>query len=376
MPSIHRRQFGVAALALAIAGLLSPTLSAAHDGPYSSGKVFTATNSPAGNELLVLGPDASGKLALLQRLPTQGLGSGAGLGSQGAVTLSDDGRHLFVVNAGSNTVSTFSLRGNGLTLDAVTDSGGLMPISVTERDGLVYVLNAGGAGNVAGFKLRHDGLQPVAGSVRGLSAAGGTGPAQVGLSADGDTLLVTEKATNKLVSWRVGSHGTLGSMTVTPSAGVTPFGFAFDRRDRAVVSEAVGGAALGSSASSYRFSERSPAQPQLVSSAVPTLQTAACWVVITPDGRHAYTGNAGSSSISRFGLARDGSLSLAEAAAGITGVGTGVTDLAISRSGRMLYALSPGATQIVAFDLGADGRLTPSSTATGLPARLVGLAAN
>mgnify|MGYP006890159090 CR=1 FL=1 len=30
---------------------------------------------------------------------------GAGLGSQGAVTLSQDGRFLFVVNAGSNSVS-------------------------------------------------------------------------------------------------------------------------------------------------------------------------------------------------------------------------------------------------------------------------------
>ena len=40
----------------------------------------------------------------------------------------------------------------------------------------VYVLNDGGAGNVAGFRNAHGELRPIAGSVRGLSAAGGAGP--------------------------------------------------------------------------------------------------------------------------------------------------------------------------------------------------------
>jgi hypothetical protein len=35
---------------------------------------------------------------------------------------------------------------------SVVNSGGLTPISVTEGDGMVTVLNAGGAGNVAGFR--------------------------------------------------------------------------------------------------------------------------------------------------------------------------------------------------------------------------------
>jgi hypothetical protein len=215
------------------------------------------------------------------------------------------------------------------------------------------------------------------GSTRPLSAAGGTGPAQVGFSSDGGTLLVTEKATNTLMSWRVNMRsGLLGAPTVTPSAGVTPFGFAFDNRDRAFVSEAVGGAALASTTSSYRFTEQQPERAMLVSASVPNLQTAACWVAVTPNGKFAYTGNAGSSSISLSQVGRDGSLTLGEAAAGVTGSGTGVTDLAVSRSGQALYALAPGATRVVAFEVGADGRLAPSSTLTGLPGMMVGIAAN
>lgn len=377
MATTARRTFGIATACLALAATLSPHIACAQDGPFTAGKVFTATNSLAGNELIVLGRTADGSLALVERVATQGLGTGAGLGSQGAVTLSGDGRMVLVVNAASHTLSLFSLTGGLPTLVSVVDSGGLTPISVSESNGLVYVLNAGGAGNVAGFRLAPVGLQPIAGSTRALSAAGGTGPAQVGFSSDGGTLLVTEKATNKLMSWRVDmKSGLLGAPTVTPSAGVTPFGFAFDNRDRVFVSEAVGGAALASTTSSYRFAEQQPAKAMLVSASVPTLQTAACWVAVTPNGKFAYTGNAGSSSISQYRVGRDGSLALAEAAAGVTGSGTGVTDLAVSRSGQALYALAPGAMRVVAFEVGADGRLAPSSTLTGLPGMMVGLAAN
>lgn len=378
MPTFTRRGLVLASLTLALAATFAPQAALAHHGSYTSGKVFTATNTPAGNELVVLGRAADGSLTLVDRLPTQGAGTGAGLGSQGAVTLSGDGRRVLVVNAGSHTLSLFSLSGARPTLLSVVDSGGLMPVSVTEHHGLVYVLNAGGSGNVAGFRITPAGLEPIAGSARALSAAGGTGPAQVGFSSDGDTLLVTEKATNRLVSWRVDERsGLLSTPVVTPSAGLTPFGFAFDNRDRVIVSEAVGGAALASSASSYRFAERKPATPVLVSGPVPTQQTAACWVAVTPNGRFAYTGNAGSSSISLYGVDRRGAIELKQAAAGLTGpAGTGVTDLAVSRHGQSLYALAPGAARVVAFDVAADGGLAESAAVNDLPRPLVGLAAH
>lgn len=340
------------------------------------GKVFTSTNA-ANNELLVYSRDESGALNLVTKAATNGQGTGAGLGSQGAVTLSQDGRFIFVVNARSNTVTTFALHGHDLRLMSVVDSGGLVPISVTEHEGLVYVLNAQGAGNIAGFRNHHGNLTPVSGSHGALSAAGGTGPAQVGFSTDGDVLVVTEKATNKLVTYRVKADGGVSVPTVTPSAGATPFGFAFDRRDHLVVSEAVGGAVNASTASSYKFSDWLTARPTLVSGQVATTQTAACWVAITPNGKFAYTTNAGSGSVSSFAITPlTGRITLSQGVAGSTGAGSAPIDAAVSADGRSLYVLGAKSLAIASFEIQRDGQLIAGAVAGGLPAGTVGLAAN
>jgi 6-phosphogluconolactonase (cycloisomerase 2 family) len=376
----RRHVFGPLGLALAAAAIGSLPL-AAHAGlndaeGLRSGMVFTSSNDAAGNELLVFARAPEGGLMLVTRAPTGGLGGGAGLGSQGAVTLSRDGRFVFVVNAGSNTVSTFALQDGTLSLASTVDAGGLHPISVTEHGGLVYVLNDGGDGNVAGFRNRHGMLAPVAGSVRGLSVAGGAGPAQVGFSADGDALVVTEKATNKLTSYRVKDDGGIRAPIVTPSPGMTPFGFAFNARNRLVVSEAFGGAPGASTVSSYRFDNISPALPVVVSAAVPDAQTAACWVAITPNGRYAYVTNTGSSNVSSYRIAPDGEVALAQAVAGDTGAGSAPLDAAASPDGDHLYVLNGKTLTLSSFKIKDDGSLVARPLTGGLPATAVGLAAN
>lgn len=377
--NIDRRSFGRGLAAGIGAGMgLSGTaaraesqaLARGEEGGMRNGKLFTITNSAAGNELLVIGADPNGALALLVRYQTFGLGSGAGLGSQGAVTLSEDGRYLFVVNAGSNTLSTFALRFGAMTLESVHDSGGLHPISVTESDGLVYVLNDGGAGNVAGFRNEHGRLMPLSGSVRPLSAAGGTGPAQVSIGTEGDVLIVTEKTTNRIVGYALSRDGRAGPPRVTASAGVTPFGFAFDRRNRLLVSEA--GA---NTLSTYRFDDSAPTTPVVISAAVPNGQAASCWAAVTPNGRFVYVGNAGTSSVSQYAIDRRGAASLVAGAAGRTGAG-GANDLAIAGHGRSLGVLAPRAPGVFRFTIDTDGPLTSAGSVVGLPAGLVGLAAN
>jgi 6-phosphogluconolactonase len=172
------------ALGLAAASMGAPALATDergdrddddHDGAFG-GHLFISTNSAAGNEVLVFRRAGHGPASFVTRAATQGLGTGAGLGSQGAVTLSGNGRYLFVVNAGSNTLATFALTRRGLALRSVVDTGGLTPTSVTENDGLVYVLNAGGSGGVAGFRNVLGRLAPVPGGLGTLSAATGTAP--------------------------------------------------------------------------------------------------------------------------------------------------------------------------------------------------------
>jgi 6-phosphogluconolactonase len=156
--------------------------------------------------------------------------------------------------------------------------------------------------------------------------------------------------------------------------GITPFGFAFDRRGNALVSEAFGGAVNASAVSSYRFDQAAPTHPVVVSPSVGTTQTAACWVVVTPNSRYAYVTNTGSGTISSYALAKSGRLSLVQGIAATSGAGP--IDAAIPASGRHLFVLNGGVRSISSFKIGRDGSLTNLGAIAGLLAGANGLAAN
>jgi 6-phosphogluconolactonase (cycloisomerase 2 family) len=330
------------------------------------GAVYALTNEVSGNAVAIFTRAADGTLEGAGSVSTGGTGTGAGLGSQGAVALSDDGRWLFAVNAGSNDVSAFRVTAGGISLAGRSASGGTRPISLTVHGDLVYVLNAGGDGNISGFTVGADGaLTPIAGSTRPLSGAG-AGPAQVSFSPSGRWLVVTEKATSRIDVYGVDGSGiAMGPMT-SASAGGTPFGFAFGHRDELFVSEAAG------SASSYVI-DRSGAL-DLASGAVPTHQGAPCWAVVTQNGKFGYTANAQGGSISGFGVAEDGSIALIDADGRTATVGGGNIDLALTGNSRYLYQLK-GDRSIGGFRVLADGHLVAVGSVAGLPASAVGLAA-
>ena len=90
----------------------------------------------------------------------------------------------------------------------VVDSGGIRPISLTLHDDLLYVLNEGGTPNITGFDVGEDGtLTPLAGSTRPLIDGGAADPAQIGFSHDGDLLVVTDKAGNRLDTYTINDDG-------------------------------------------------------------------------------------------------------------------------------------------------------------------------
>ncbi|MCX6050234.1 MAG: beta-propeller fold lactonase family protein [Chloroflexi bacterium] len=345
----------------------------------SSGAIFATTNSTdtlRGNEVVMYQRATDGTLTLSGRFPTNGLGLGTGLGSQGALALSNNGRWLFVVNAGSNEITVFAVQPAGLIFVDKVASGGVRPISLTVRKNLVYVLNAGDPGNITGFKLGENGkLTPLADSTRSLSNNGNgaaPGPAQVSFTPDGDHLVVTEKATKLIDTYRVQKNGLATGPVTNPSAGTTPFGFAFARGDALIVSEAFGGAVNGSAVSSYQVDGD---QLRLVSGSVLTGQTAACWIAIANDGKIAYSTNAGSASISAYQVGKGGALTLLNGRAGDTGVGTGPADPATSHNGRFLYVLSPRSQTIISFAIQTDGSLISLGSVGGLPLGSAGIAA-
>lgn len=329
--------------------------SAAATRRHQDGFVATASNASAGNAIMVFPRSADGSLGDPQAFATGGAGTSGGLGNQGGIALTPDRRFLLAVNAGSNDVSVFRIEGGQLSLVGVTPSGGTQPVSVTVRNGLVYVLNAGGSGGVTGFRLSGSGdLTPISGSGRPLSS-GASAPAQAGLSPDGRWLVVTERATNLIGLYRVRDNGLLGDYVAVASAGATPFGFSFDRRGGLFVSEAFGGAPDASALSSYLLARSLSLTVRTASAG--TTETAACWVELTPDGRFAYVTNTASGTLSGYRIGTDGSVSLLDAD-GVTGMtGAGPIDLTISPDGRRLYTLDGAGGTLSGFVVRLDGSL-------------------
>jgi 6-phosphogluconolactonase (cycloisomerase 2 family) len=336
--------------------------------PEPSSVVYTLSNEAEGNRVLAFAAAADGSLVEPVAFATEGAGTGDSLGSQAALVLSEDHRFLLAVNAGSSDISVFAVNGTTLSLRDRVSSGGTRPISITERRGLVYVVNAGGVNNVVGFYLDLRGkLHALPGAVRPLSADS-AGPGQIELSPDARQLVVTEKTTSKIDVFDVSAFGRLSQAQVVASAGMTPFGFEFTQRGTLIVSEAA-----SASMSSYERSWRDGLR--VISAAVPDTQAAPCWVAVSGDDRYAFTANAGSASISSYDVARSGQISLKQARAAELGSGGRPLDLASGRGGRSLYVLDRGNLRVAAFSLASDGTLRALNTAGTLPPFTTGLAA-
>jgi 6-phosphogluconolactonase len=336
----------------------------------ASGSVFVQTNEPD-NRVVVFARATDGALVEVAAIATGGKGdSTPHLTSQGSVIITGDGRLLLVANAASDDVSVFAITRGGIDLIGTSPTGAT-PKSVTEHDGLVYVLNTGTPG-VAGFRIGKDGLAPLPGSERQLVA--NADPAQVGFTPDGSAILVTERGTDAIETFVVGTDGLLGTSVVTPSAGLTPYGFAISATNTLVVTEAFRAEKGAAAASSYRVDGSALTS---VTSSVGNGRSEICWAVITPDDRYAFTTNFADGAVSRYSIGTDGSLVLEDATAGITLDGQpGLRDEDLTTDGRYLYAIDADAGRIVGWSVGSMGELSPIGSWEGLPKTLAGLAAS
>jgi 6-phosphogluconolactonase len=372
----------------AVFGSTSPSSNgdSRSDGNLRGGAVYVMTNQLTGNAVTAFSRAPDGTLTLVGTFPTGGLGTGGPpdpLRSQGSLILSgqEPGAHvglrsnqlLFAVNAGSNEISVLAVERDRLTLVCKTASGGVRPTSLTLHKDLLYVLNAG-SGTITGFRVGHDGgLTPLAGSTRPITGGATADPAQVEFTPDGKVLVVTGKMTNVIDTYRVDREGLPNGPTPNASNGLTPFGFAFDNRGNLIVSEAFGGAPNQAAMSSYTVSRDGVLK--VVSGSVRDFQTAACWVVVTDNGRYAYTSNTGSSTISSYRVHPDGTLELLASIAAMTDPGSSPVDMALSTGSRYLYVLNDVTGTIDVFRVESDGGLAPVAGAAGLPPNAQGIAA-
>jgi 6-phosphogluconolactonase len=335
------------------------------------GSVYVQTNE-AQNRVIAFARAADGGLSEIGSYATGGAGDAKPhLTSQGSVTRSGDGRYLLVTNVASDDLSVFRVAGSGLELVRTVSSGGAGPKSVAERDGLVFVLNTGTPG-VNGFRVGDDGLEPVMGADQMLSATHAE-PAQIGFTPDGSMIVITERATDSIITFAVASDGRLGEMQTTPSSGPTPYGFAFTSGGVLIVTEAFRAGKGEAAASSY---DVRGGVPMPVTRSLGNGRSEICWAVVSRDDRYVFTTNFADGAVSRYAVAGDGSLTLEDATAGITEDGRpGLRDEGLAADGRFLYAIDADSGSVFGWEIGDEGSLAPIGSWGGLPATVAGLAA-
>jgi 6-phosphogluconolactonase len=353
---------------------------AANDNGNAAHAVFVMTNNADANQVVAFQRDPNGRLENSRAYATGGRGSGGTvdpLASQGSLTLSADGAWLFAANAGSGSLSVFRLNGAQLELTDRVATEGSEPNSVAQSGSLVYVLNTAGSSGVVGFHFNDGKLVRIPNSLRFLST-NAVASGSVAFSPDGQFLIVTEKATNDLDVFKVQSDGSLSQATITASVGPGAFSARFVQKDVALVSETGPGAPNLSAISSYSVQSNGALTP--ISSSIPTLGSANCWNVVTPDGRFVYVSNAGSGSVSGFAIGNTGALTpLPGTVLALNPSGSSNIDVAISSDGKFLYTLNAGTGTVGMFAIQpANGTLTDLGTAGDLPAAagLNGIAAN
>jgi len=347
----------IAAMATALLGAPA-VLANADDGGHHA--VFVQTNDLNGNSIAAYSQNENGTLTYAATYATGGNGGRAAgavvdpLASQSSLVY-DSAQHLLLApNAGSNTVSVFRVRGDRLRLEQVVASGGPFPASIAVHDNLAFVLDAGLAGYVQGYRIAGGRLHPIAGSQRSLGLANSNppgflqSPGQVGFTPDGRHLVITLKGNNggSVDVFSVSDDGQLSNAPTATAVGGVPFAFVFDPQGHLVIVNAAFG-----NLSTYTVNGNGSLS--LVSAGASDGQIAACWVIGTKG--NFYAANTGSGSLSRYTIDNNGTVALRSPLAA-TGI-PGAIDMAVS--GRFLYAQSGGSGSVKAFAVGEDGSLTP-----------------
>lgn len=354
-------------LAAIIMAVLSANALADADD-YAGATLYTQSNDASQNAIYSYQLDSWGQMVNQQTFATGGKGAGAGLGNQGALALSHDHKFLFAINAGSNDISVFRVGKNRLTLLDTALESGITPVSITVHDNIVYVVNRGDD-SIFGFRFdrKRGKLIPLKNSYRKLPDTDAA-PAQIHFDQDGDALVVTEKAANKIVRFTLNDSDLPERVSSVDSAGKTPFGFAFGRRNQFFVANAEMGVASASSLAAYSITPQD--KINLIAGAVAANQTAACWAMTTPNGRMAFTANTPASSISSFAIDRQGRPSLLMAQAALV---NRPSDLAVNAEGDTLYSLNNGDHTIAVYDIKHHGELETTASIANIPNGATGL---
>jgi 6-phosphogluconolactonase len=375
MRALNRRaaRFSLGFATFATVGLLSTlgagVANAANIQPSSLsnfspviGHVYVDDNTAVSNTIGAFDRHLDGSLTPVPGSPfaTGGVGTGAGIPSQGAIQLSRDGRYLIAVDAGSDQVSVLQIQpfgGLSLVPGGVVSSGGFDPVSVAVHGNLVYVANAdagGTAPNLTGFTLNWGGqLQPLAGSTISLPGTPtNSQPGDVLFNPTGTNLVTTLVASSTIASYSVARDGllTAASGSPFPAQGAGPFGSEFRPTNptQLFVSNAHNTGTGSGTVSAFNVAFDGTLA-SIGGSPFADGQTAPCWVEISHDGRYLFAVNTGSGAISSYSIAYNGALALLSSTSVSAMGGVGAVDARLSPDGRTLYVDESRIDKVGAF---------------------------
>ncbi len=379
-----------------------------HDPSQQISAAEGAASEPErANQVAAYSRGEDGSLSLLGVYDTGGVGenirnSGANpLASQDPLIVSKDRRFVFAVNAGSESISSFTINDDyslspaDLNVPTGGASNAQNPVSLTQYEDILYVVNTGNfvdeSGNelaalpsdrnrvnasIIGFRIGDDGSLTV---IEGSELTGyGANAGSIEFSDTGRDLYITERRTNDIVHIRLEDGVPLrydsGEVRSTriPSITAQPFGtdlYPVEGGSILLVSEGNNGAEGLSALSTYRIEDSGALTGISLSSGVEgdplaTGHTFGCWVefVETPNGDFAYVSNTPDGVITSFAVGDEGGLTRLEASAGTTDIagddtqnGVGVLDAEVAYP--YLYQVVNNDGRIAQFEIQADGSL-------------------
>lgn len=327
--------------------------------------IYVMSNETDTNRILVFNLETDGSLNFASSVSSGGKGFGNRLGSQGGVSVSNNGKWLFAANSGSNSVSSFRIDSKGLTLVSTVSSKGINPVSIACHENLVAVANAGDNGNIVLFKLSAAGaLSEIPGASKDLGNTP-TVPGQVSFTRDGMMLVASLKQTNKIVAYKLNTNGEFGTFYEIATNSPVPFGFAIGTNNQLYVTEAGENkvSVYGLSANGLK---------NLVTPFIPN-QIGPCWATALANGKYFYVANAGTNNVSGFKVNDNNSFTMLSNGIVATS-GQRTIDIVSSADSKFVYTLNAESKSIRQYAVNPDGQLTIISDRYGLPSTVTAFA--
>ncbi len=381
-------------------------MSASAVARHGTSFVYTETDNsnPGQNAVIGYRQSANGQVTQIGSFNTGGTGVANATGLLGPddsdkeVIADPDGRLIFAVNQGSNSVAVFRVRSNGslaLVGNAAVDSGGTEPVSLSIASNRLYVVNRGDeiqgqtgsiAPSITVFNIRPSGILTEDWAATTTLPAG-LSPSQLLISSNShlaflDTFtpppLNNVTDANEVLPFQIGANGTL---TPVASGGVgvpvSPpllLGLAQHPTQSIIYAGLTGANEVGI----FTFDS---AGDLTLSGTVDVQGSGPCWTIVSANGKYLYTVDTGTNSIGVFSLAnplqpvqiQEFVLGGPQNPTGNPSAARETTDFefALSPSGNTLYVIDhqtdaagdfPQGNALHVLSVAADGTLSESSS--------------